>query len=77
MVVLESLTTKIRSLLCMNGDSSAPVADSPPARSTREKLAKLISLADDDRGDIQTRRTAKRILARYAKHYPELVRVKK
>lgn len=49
----------------------------PPARPTRAKLEKLIALADDDRGDANMRRTAKRILARYAKHYPDLVRVKK
>lgn len=53
------------------------VTDSPPVRPTKVKLEKLIALADDDRGDIQMRRTAKRILARYAKHFPELVRVKK
>lgn len=50
--------------------------EAPPARPTREKLTKLIALADDARGDIQMRRTAKRILARYAKHFPELVQVK-
>lgn len=48
----------------------------PPARPTKAKLEKLIALADDARGDIQMRRTAKRILARYAKHFPELLRVK-
>ena len=47
-----------------------------PARPTRTKLEKLIALADDTRGDQNMRRTAKRILARYAKHFPELLRVK-
>ncbi len=49
----------------------------PPARPTREKLEKLIAIADDERGDRNMRRTAKRILARYAKFYPGLVRVKR
>jgi hypothetical protein len=48
----------------------------PPERPTMERLRKIIAIADDDRGDIQMRRSAKRILARYAKHFPELVRVK-
>jgi hypothetical protein len=47
-----------------------------PARPTREKLAKIIALANDQRADSNMRRTAKRILARYAKHFPDLVKRK-
>ena len=53
------------------------MSDLPPTRPTRAKLEKLIALADDSRGDIMMRRTAKRILARYAKHFPDLLREKK
>ena len=52
------------------------MVETPPERPSHAKLEKLIALADDSRGDIMMRRTAKRILARYAKHFPELVRVK-
>jgi hypothetical protein len=45
-------------------------------RPTRAKLAKILALADDERADLNMRRSAKRILARYAKHFPDLVRVK-
>jgi hypothetical protein len=47
-----------------------------PARPTREKLEKIIALADDDRANLQMRRSAKRILARYARFFPDMVRVK-
>jgi hypothetical protein len=47
-----------------------------PARPTREKLEKIIALADDQRADLQMRRAAKRILARYARFFPDMVRLK-
>jgi hypothetical protein len=50
--------------------------ETPLTRPTRAKLEKILALANDERGDVQMRRSAKRILARYAKHFPDLVRVK-
>jgi hypothetical protein len=50
--------------------------EAPLTRPTRAKLEKILALANDDRGDVQMRRSAKRILARYAKHFPDLLRVK-
>jgi hypothetical protein len=47
-----------------------------PARPTREKLEKIIALANDERANLQMRRSAKRILARYARFFPDMVRVK-
>jgi hypothetical protein len=48
----------------------------PPVRPTRAKLEKIIALADDKRADLNMRRSAKRILARYARYFPDMVRVK-
>jgi hypothetical protein len=47
-----------------------------PARPTRAKLEKIIALANDDRANLQMRRSAKRILARYARFFPDMVRLK-
>ena len=52
------------------------MSEEPPARPTKDKLRKLIAIADDVRGNKQMRRAAKRILERYARYYPDLVRVK-
>jgi hypothetical protein len=52
------------------------MVETPPDRPTRAKLEKIIALANDHRGDVQMRRSAKRILARYAKHFPDLLKKK-
>lgn len=48
--------------------------DSPPDKPTRARLEKLIALANDSRGERNSRLNAKRKLALYAKFYPSLVR---
>ena len=47
--------------------------ETPPARPSIAKLTKLIAVANDERGEPNTRRNAKRLLAKYAKHYPKLL----
>lgn len=46
----------------------------PPDRPTRARLEKLIALANDDRGEPNSRKNAKRILANYARFYPFLLK---
>lgn len=50
------------------------MVEAPPDRPTRARLERLITFANDERGDPMMRRTAKRKLAMYAKFYPDLVR---
>jgi hypothetical protein len=50
------------------------MAENPPDRPTRARLEKLIALANDGRGEPNSRKNAKRILANYAKFYPSLVK---
>ena len=45
----------------------------PPDRPTLARLEKLIALANDERGEPQTRRAAKRKLAMYHRFYPNLL----
>jgi hypothetical protein len=48
--------------------------ETPPARPSIAKLEKLIAIANDERGDVMTRRAAKRKLALYHRHYPEMLK---
>jgi hypothetical protein len=47
--------------------------ETPPDRPTLARLEKLIALANDERGEPQTRRAAKRKLAMYHRFYPQLL----
>lgn len=49
----------------------------PPDRPTVMRLRKLIAIAEDRRGDANTRKVAQAKLALYARFYPGLVREKK
>lgn len=50
------------------------MTEPPPDRPTKARLERLITFANDARGDPMMRKTAKRKLAMYAKFYPDLVR---
>ena len=51
--------------------------DAPPDRPTVMRLRKLIAIAEDRRGDPNTRKVAQAKLALYARFYPGLVREKR